>query len=84
VGERDGLRPGDLVGAITGEAGVPGDQIGRIDIKESHSVVEVHDSVAKRVIRAINGTTIKGRAVRADFDRPRKPTGPPRGRKPAR
>jgi ATP-dependent RNA helicase DeaD len=83
VGERDGLRPGDLVGAITGEAGVPGDQIGRIDIKESHSVVEVHDSVAKRVIRAINGTTIKGRAVRADFDRPRKPSGP-RGRKPAR
>jgi ATP-dependent RNA helicase DeaD len=73
VGERDGLRPGDLLGAITGEAGVDGRAVGRIDIKESHSVVEVHDEVARKVIKALNGTTIKGRAVRADFDRPRRP-----------
>lgn len=72
VGERDGLRAGDLVGAITGETGVSGDAVGRIDIKESHSLIEVHDSVARKVIRAINGTTIKGRAVRADFDRPKR------------
>jgi ATP-dependent RNA helicase DeaD len=72
VGERDGLRPGDLVGAITGEASVEGRQVGKIEIRESHSVVEVHDSVARRVIKALNGTTLKGRAVRADFDRPRK------------
>ena len=37
-------------------------------------VVAVHDDVARRVIRAINGTTIKGRAVRVDFDRPRRAT----------
>jgi ATP-dependent RNA helicase DeaD len=73
VGERDGLRPGDLLGAITGEAGVDGRAVGKIDIRESHSVVEVHDDVARKVIKAINGTTIKGRAVRADFDRPRRP-----------
>lgn len=73
VGTRDGLRPADLVGAITGEAGVDGKAIGKIDIRESHSVVEVHDDVARRVIKSLNGTTIKGRAVRADFDRPRRP-----------
>ena len=73
VGDRDGLRPGDLLGAITGETGVAGEAVGRIDIRESHSLVEVHDSVAHLVIKAINGTTIKGRAVRADFDRPRRP-----------
>lgn len=83
VGDRDGLEKGDLLGAITGESGVGGDAVGRIDIKESHSLVEVHDTVATKVIRAVNGTTIRGRAVRADFDRPRKggPTrrpGPPR------
>ena len=78
VGTRDGLVPGDLLGTITGEAGVPGEAVGRIDIKESHTVVEVHDAVAQKVIKAINGTTIRGRAVRADFDRPRKPAG--RGR----
>lgn len=74
VGERDGLRAGDLLGAITGEADVPGDSVGKIEIKESHSIVEVHDSVARRVIQAINGTTIKGRSVRADYDRPRRTT----------
>ena len=78
VGERDGLKTGDLLGAITGETGVAGESVGKIDIRESHSLVEVHDSVARAVIQAINGTTIKGRAVRADFDRPRRGTPPPR------
>lgn len=81
VGERDGLRAGDLVGAIIGEAGIPGNSVGKIEIKESHSLVEVHDSVARQVIQALNGTTIKGRSARADFDRPRQSSprrGPPR------
>jgi ATP-dependent RNA helicase DeaD len=78
VGERDGLRKGDLVGAITGEAGVPGDAVGRIDVKESHSLVEVHDTVARKVIQALNGTTIKGRSARVDFDRPRRDAKKPR------
>lgn len=75
VGERDGLSTGDLLGAITGEAGVPGTSVGRIDIKESHTLVEVHDEVARKVISTLNGTTICGRAVRADFDRPKRGTG---------
>jgi ATP-dependent RNA helicase DeaD len=81
VGERDGLKPGDLVGAITGEAGVDGRAVGKIDIRQSHTVVEVHDAVARKVIKAINGKTIKGRAVRADFDRPRRGK-PPRAPRP--
>jgi ATP-dependent RNA helicase DeaD len=79
VGERDGLAKGDLLGAITGEAGVPGEAVGRIDIRDTHTIVEVHDTVAQAVIRALNGTTIKGRSVRADFDRPRA-RGPSRSR----
>jgi ATP-dependent RNA helicase DeaD len=82
VGERDGLRAGDLLGAITGEAGVDGRAVGKIDIHESHTVVEVHDVVARKVIKALNGTTIKGRAVRADFDRPRRGTGTSPARRP--
>ena len=69
VGERDGLTPGDLLGAITGEADVPGETVGKIEIKESHTLVDIQDTVAQKVIRAINGTTIRGRAVRADADR---------------
>jgi ATP-dependent RNA helicase DeaD len=78
VGERDGLRAGDLLGAITGEAGVDGRSVGKIDIHESHTVVEVHDAVARKVIKALNGTSIRGRAVRADFDRPRRGASPAR------
>jgi ATP-dependent RNA helicase DeaD len=81
VGERDGLRAGDLLGAITGEAGVDGRAVGKIEIHESHTLVEVHDAVARKVIKALNGTTIRGRAVRADFDRPRR-AGPAPSRRP--
>jgi ATP-dependent RNA helicase DeaD len=72
VGNRDGVRPGDLVGAIAGEANIPGAQVGRIDIRDSFSVVEVHADVAEQVIRAVNGTTLKGRSVRVDYDRGRR------------
>ncbi|MGD8321536.1 MAG: DEAD/DEAH box helicase [Gemmatimonadota bacterium] len=84
VGERDGLSVKDLVGAITGEADVGGNTLGKIEIRESHSLVEVHEDVARKVISALNGTTIRGRAVRADFDRGRPRSGPPRGRGPRR
>jgi ATP-dependent RNA helicase DeaD len=69
VGSRDGVGPGDLLGAITGEAGLEGGQVGRIDIRDTFSRVEVEDAHAQRVIRALNGITIRGRSVRADFDR---------------
>jgi ATP-dependent RNA helicase DeaD len=69
IGSRDNIRPGDLVGAITGEAGIKGDQVGRIDIRDTFSVVEIAASVADRVIRALNGTTMRGRSLRVDYDR---------------
>jgi ATP-dependent RNA helicase DeaD len=69
IGARDTVRPADLVGAITGEAGVKGDQVGRVDIRDSFSVVEIASAVADRVIRALNGTTMRGRSLRVDYDR---------------
>lgn len=69
IGTRDNIRPGDLVGAITGEAGIKGEQVGRVDIRDSFSVVEVVGTVAEKVIRALNGTTMRGRSLRVDFDR---------------
>ena len=80
LGERDGLRPGDLVGAIIGEAGIKGDQIGRIEIRETFSRVEVAGEVAEKVIRALNGTSVRGRSVRADLDRAERGGGAPAGR----
>jgi ATP-dependent RNA helicase DeaD len=61
VGRRDGVRPADLVGAITGESPVSGDRIGRIEIKDTYSSVEVAASVADQVIKSLAATTIRGR-----------------------
>jgi ATP-dependent RNA helicase DeaD len=69
VGSRDDIRPGDLVGALAGEAGIQGSKIGKIEIRDSFSIVEVQADLADQVIRAVNGTTIKGRSARVDYDR---------------
>jgi ATP-dependent RNA helicase DeaD len=69
LGSRDNTRPGDLVGAIAGEANIPGSSVGRIEIRDSFSIVEVQAEVADQVISALNGTTIKGRSIRVDYDR---------------
>lgn len=76
AGQRDNVRPGDLVGAITGEAGITGEEVGRIEIRDTFSIVEVAADAAERVIQALNGVTLKGRSLRVDYDR--KPTQPPR------
>ncbi|NIR44728.1 MAG: DEAD/DEAH box helicase [Gemmatimonadetes bacterium] len=61
VGRRDGVRPADLVGAITGETSVTGEQIGRIEIRDTHTSVEVAAAVADQVIKGLATATIRGR-----------------------
>jgi len=63
------LRPGDLVGAITNEAGVGGDAIGAIEIADRFSLVEVRAEHADAIIRALRGTTLRGRKVNVRRDR---------------
>ncbi len=69
-GRRAGIRPADLVGAITAEAGVPGSVIGAIQITDSFSLVDVAGDVVEDVVRALRTATIRGRtfAVRLDRD----------------
>ncbi|MHB1168406.1 MAG: DbpA RNA binding domain-containing protein [Longimicrobiales bacterium] len=75
IGSRDGIRAGDLVGAITGEANVTGAEVGRIELRDTFSVVEVAADAAERVIKALNGTTMRTRALRVDYDRRGSTTG---------
>jgi len=63
AGRRAGMRPGDLVGAITNEANVPGSAIGAIQVADGFSLVEVTDSAADDILRAMRGATIRGRKV---------------------
>jgi ATP-dependent RNA helicase DeaD len=83
LGSRDGMRVGDLVGAILGETGIDSESIGKIDLRENFSRVEIAAGQVDRVISSMNGTTIRGRSVRVDLDRSERGGGrsgaPPRG-----
>jgi ATP-dependent RNA helicase DeaD len=57
------VKVGDLMGAIAGEGGIPGDHVGKIDLRESHALVEVADADAAGVIARVNGAMIRGRRV---------------------
>jgi ATP-dependent RNA helicase DeaD len=63
AGRNEGIRPGDLVGAITGEAGVPSRSLGAIEIADKFSLVEVPDALADRIIAALKATKIRGKKV---------------------
>jgi ATP-dependent RNA helicase DeaD len=81
AGTRDEVGPRELLGAITGESNVAGGRIGRIDVRDNHSLVEVRQEDAAKIIEALNGTTLGGRALRVDYDRARerKTAAPKRG-----
>jgi ATP-dependent RNA helicase DeaD len=61
IGRASGVRPQDLVGAITGESRLSGKDIGAIEIADRFSLVEVPESAADDVIAALRQTSIKGR-----------------------
>ena len=69
AGRKAGIRPGDLVGAITGEAGVPSSVVGGIQITETFSVVEVPEEMADTIIRAVGAGTLRGKKVTVRRDR---------------
>ena len=69
AGREAGIRPGDLVGAITGEAGIKSGELGAIQIADRFSLVEVPESRADEIIAALRATTIRGRKVPVRRDR---------------
>jgi ATP-dependent RNA helicase DeaD len=66
VGRKEGVRPMDIVGAIANEARIPGKSIGEIEILDHTTCVEVPESMAEHVVRALNRTRVRGRPVRAE------------------
>jgi ATP-dependent RNA helicase DeaD len=69
LGRSAGVRPADLVGAITGEAHVEARQIGAIDIADGFSLVEVANTSVDDIIAALRKTKIRGKIVTARRDR---------------
>jgi hypothetical protein len=90
------VKTGDIMGIVAGEGGIAGDRVGKIDLQESHALVEVAEADAAAVIARVNGQMIKGRRVvvrgerdredreRASASKERPDRGGPRGERPDR
>ncbi|OQK17503.1 ATP-dependent RNA helicase [Methyloprofundus sedimenti] len=65
AGRKNKIRPGDLLGALTGDAGLSGSQIGKIDIFDISSYVAVERSALNKVLNYFANGKVKGRSVRA-------------------
>ena len=74
VGTKDRASAKDLVGALIKEVGLEKSQIGKIDVRESFSLVEVAPEIAEQAVRRLTGVSIRGRRVAARPDRGLKPT----------
>ncbi len=75
IGSDDGATASSFVGAITGESGLDRSVVGSIDLRDSHTLVEVSGAHAEQIVAAMNASTMRNRQVIAKIDR----AGPMRG-----
>ena len=64
VGEAMGVAPIDIVNAIAGETGLPGNVVGKVDIRERHAFVDVAAEHANAILAKLNRAQIKGNKVK--------------------
>ena len=63
IGKKQRVRPGDILGAISGESGMDGKLIGTIDMYDKYTFVEVPREYAREVLNAMKNVKIKGKTV---------------------
>jgi hypothetical protein len=73
AGKKDGLGVRDVVGAILNSTGIPRDSVGKVDIRDSHTLVEISPEHTTTVVAELNGSTLKGRRLTARVDRKGQP-----------
>lgn len=66
VGRKDKVRPGDLVGAIAGEADIPGYVLGHIDIQPTASFVDVPSEYVNKVVDTMKRSRVKTKRVKVN------------------
>ena len=64
AGRKDKLRPADILGALTGTAGIPGADVGKIAIFDTRSYVAVTRGIAEKALQRLRDGKIKGRNLR--------------------
>ncbi len=63
-GRKEKIRPGDVLGALTGEAGFQKEQIGKITVTEFTTYVAVDRHIAQAAVRKLNAGKVKGKQVK--------------------
>ena len=69
AGRKDKVRPGDILGALTGVdggAGLPGEKVGKIEIHDRFSYVAVDRDLAAAALKSLRNGRIKGRKLRIE------------------
>jgi len=85
VGSVHGIKPGNVVGAIANESGIEGVFIGRVDIREDHSFVDLPEGMPKEIFKDLQKVRVAGRELRISrvSEKPPKPPRDATGRHPA-
>ncbi|MHB8475159.1 MAG: DEAD/DEAH box helicase [Steroidobacteraceae bacterium] len=85
VGSVHGIKPGNIVGAIANEAGIEGVHIGRVDIREDYSFVDLPEGMPKQIFMELQQVRVVGRELRISrvYEKPAKPPRDATGRHPA-
>ncbi len=63
-GRKEKIRAGDVLGALTGEAGFTREQVGKINVNEFSTYVAVERSIAKQAVDKLSSGRVKGRSVK--------------------
>ncbi len=63
VGRRDGVAPREIVGAIANEAGIEGRFIGRIDIEDDYSLVDLPEGMPREIFQHLRGVFVRGKRL---------------------
>lgn len=69
AGKRHHIRTGDLVGALLNAVQIPKNRVGKVDVREGYSLIEVHAEVADKAVKGLNGILVRGNKLTARPDR---------------
>jgi hypothetical protein len=73
IGERDKVTVRDVVGAILNSTGISRDSVGKVEVRDTFTLVEVRPVDAERVVSELNGSTLRDRRITARIDRKGRP-----------
>ena len=66
VGKAQHIKPGDILGAVAGEAKIPGNLVGAIDMFDNYTFVEVPIEYGKDVLKAMKNVKIRGKSINVE------------------